>query len=56
MDFSKGSIEAEVEMQGVDTSHFWPYLRTWLPMKRVAGILDLSGWYRGDFWSLQNRR
>jgi len=49
MDFSKGNIEAEVEMQGVDTSHFWPYLRTWLPMKRVAGILDLSGWYRGDF-------
>jgi uncharacterized protein YhdP len=48
MDFSKGSIEAEVEMQGVDTSHFWPYVRTWLPMKRVAGILDLSGWYRGD--------
>ena len=49
MDFSKGSIAAEVEMQGVDTSYFWPYLRTWLPMKRVAGILDLSGWYRGDF-------
>jgi uncharacterized protein YhdP len=49
MDFSKVSIEAEVEMQGVDTSHFWPYLSTWLPMKRVAGILDLSGWYRGDF-------
>jgi len=31
MDFSKGSMEAEVEMQGVDTSHFWPYLRAWLP-------------------------
>jgi len=48
MDFSKGSIEAEVEMQGVDMSHFWPYFRTWLLMKSVAGILDLSGWYRGD--------
>ena len=49
MDFSNGSIEAEVQMQGIDTSRFWPYLRTWLPMKRVAGVLDLSGRYRGDF-------
>ena len=49
MDFSKGRIEAEVKMKGVETLHFWPYLETVLPMKRISGILDLHAQYRGDF-------
>jgi len=49
MDFSKGRIEAEVKMKGVETFHFWPYLETCLPMKRISGILDLQAHYRGDF-------
>ena len=49
MDFSKGRIEAEVKMKGVETLHFWPYLETVLPMKRISGTLDLHAQYRGDF-------
>jgi uncharacterized protein involved in outer membrane biogenesis len=49
MDFSKGRIEAEVKMKGVETLHFWPYLETVLPMKKISGILDLHAHYRGDF-------
>ncbi len=49
MDFSKGRIEAEVRMKGVETLHFWPYLKTVLPMERISGILDLHAHYRGDF-------
>jgi uncharacterized protein involved in outer membrane biogenesis len=49
LDFSKGRIEAEVKMKGVETLHFWPYLETVLPMKRISGILDLHARYRGDF-------
>jgi len=49
MDFSKGRVEAEVKMKGVETLHFWPYLKTVLPMKMISGILDLNAHYRGDF-------
>ena len=49
MDFSKGRMEAEVKMKGVETLHFWPYLETVLPMKRISGTLDLHAQYRGDF-------
>ena len=49
MDFSKGRIEAEVKMKGIETLHFWPYLEAYLPMKRISGILDLHAHYRGDF-------
>jgi uncharacterized protein involved in outer membrane biogenesis len=47
MDVSEGSIMAEVETKGIDLSHFWPYLKTWLPMKTVSGFLDLDGNYQG---------
>ncbi len=49
MDFSKGSVEAEVKMKGVELLHFWPYLKTVLPMKMISGILDLNAHYRGNF-------
>jgi hypothetical protein len=48
-DFSKGKVKAEVEIKGVDTFHFWPYLKALLPMKRLSGTLDLSAHYQGDF-------
>ena len=28
LDFSKGRVEAEVKIKGIDTFHFWPYLKT----------------------------
>jgi uncharacterized protein YhdP len=49
LDFSKGRVEAEVKIKGIDTFHFWPYLKTWLPMKTISGVLDLNAHYRGDF-------
>jgi len=49
MDFSKARIEAEVKMKGVETLHIWPYLKAYLPMKMISGILDLTAHYRGDF-------
>ena len=49
MDFSKGRIEVEAKMKGIETLHFWPYLKTFLPMKMISGILDLDALYRGDF-------
>ena len=49
LDFSKGRVEAEVEIKGIDTFHFWPYLKTMLPMKTISGILDLNAHYQGDF-------
>jgi uncharacterized protein involved in outer membrane biogenesis len=49
MDFSKGRIGAEVKMKGIQTFHFWPYLKTVLPMKMVSGILDLNAHYQGGF-------
>jgi uncharacterized protein YhdP len=47
MDFSKGSVEAEVKMKGVETLHFWPYLKTVLPMKMISGAVDVNAHYRG---------
>jgi uncharacterized protein YhdP len=49
MDLAKGSVEGKAEIKGIDTAHFWPYLKTLLPMKRISGILDLNGHYQGDF-------
>jgi uncharacterized protein YhdP len=49
LDFSKGGVEAEVKIKGIDTFHFWPYLKTWLPMKTISGVLDLNAHYQGDF-------
>ena len=47
MDLSKGRIEAVVEIQGIDTLHFWPYLKRWLPMRELSGTFDLRGRYEG---------
>jgi len=49
LDFSKGRVEAEVKIKGIDTFHFWPYLKTVLPMKTISGFLDLNANYQGDF-------
>ena len=49
MDLSRGNIEAKVEIKGIDISHFWPYLKTLLPINRISGDLDLSGSYQGNF-------
>ena len=48
MDLSMGDIRAKVEIKGMDISHFWPYLKTLLPINRISGILDLSGRYQGN--------
>jgi uncharacterized protein involved in outer membrane biogenesis len=47
MDLSKGSVEAEVKIKGIETFHFWPYLKTLLPMKTISGTLDLNAHYQG---------
>jgi uncharacterized protein YhdP len=47
--FSKARVEAELKIKGVETYHFWPYLRTMLPMKTISGVLDLDAVYQGDF-------
>jgi uncharacterized protein YhdP len=49
LNFAEGRVEAEVKIKGVETVHFWPYLRTMLPMKTISGLLDLDATYRGDF-------
>lgn len=46
--FTKGKIRAEVELQGIDVFHFWPYLKSLLPMEKIAGILDLRGSFQGE--------
>jgi hypothetical protein len=48
MVLSKGKMRAEVELQGIDVSHFWPYLKGFLPMEKIAGILHLSGSFQGE--------
>ncbi|OGP91291.1 MAG: hypothetical protein A2156_04830 [Deltaproteobacteria bacterium RBG_16_48_10] len=35
-------------MKGIDTFHFWPYLKTVLPMKTISGTLDLNAHYQGN--------
>ena len=49
LDPSTGIVQARTEIKGMDTGHFWPYLKTLLPMRKVSGILDLNGDYRGNF-------
>jgi uncharacterized protein YhdP len=49
MDLSKGKVEAELEIKGVETFHFWPYLKRWLPMEKISGDLTLHAHYQGDF-------
>jgi len=43
MDLSKARIEAEVRIEGIEIPPLWPYLKKWLPMKKVSGILDVDG-------------
>jgi uncharacterized protein involved in outer membrane biogenesis len=47
VDLSKGRLEAEVKLKGIETYHFWPYLKTLLPMKTISGTLDLNAHYQG---------
>ena len=49
LDFSRGGVEAEVKIKDFDTFHFWPYLKTLLPMETISGVLDLNAHYQGDF-------
>ncbi len=49
LDLSKGRVKAEAKIKGIDISHFWPYLKTMLPMKTISGILDGEAQYQGDF-------
>jgi len=49
LDLSKGKAKAEVEVKGIEVFHFWPYLKSLLPMSKIAGVLDLKGQYQGDF-------
>lgn len=49
LDFSKARLEAEVKIKGMETLHFWPYLKGILPMKTISGVLDLNAHFRGGF-------
>lgn len=49
MDLSQGKVEAEVKIKGIETFHFWPYLKTLLPVKLISGTLDLNAHYYGNF-------
>lgn len=48
MDLSKGRIEAEVKIEGFEIPDFWPYLKKWLPVKALSGILDVDAKYDGE--------
>ncbi len=47
LDLSKGNMDAEVKIKGMETSHFWPYFKKFLPMKTISGTLDLNAHYQG---------
>jgi len=47
-DLLRGRIHGVVNLQGMEISHFWPYLKKLLPMKAITGTLDLKGNYQGD--------
>ncbi|MCX8117407.1 MAG: AsmA-like C-terminal domain-containing protein [Desulfobacterota bacterium] len=47
-DLLRGKVRAEGELKGIEVSHFWPYLKRLLPMKRIAGVLDLKAKYQGS--------
>ena len=49
LDLSKGNMEGRIEIRGIHTATFWPYLKQWLPLKDLSGTLDLHGEYQGDF-------
>src|SRR4030042_4826514 len=49
MDLSKGSVDARVELKGIQTLHFWPYFKSLLPMEMLSGDLDVAARYQGGF-------
>jgi uncharacterized protein YhdP len=49
MDLSKGSVDAKVELKGIQTLHFWPYFKSLLPMEMLSGDLDVAARFQGDF-------
>ncbi|MGQ9645753.1 MAG: YhdP family protein [Thermodesulfobacteriota bacterium] len=49
MNLSRGSLDARVELKGIHAHHFWPYLKSLLPMERLSGTLDMVARYQGDF-------
>ncbi len=49
LDLSGGEVRAEVKINNFDILHFWPYLKTLLPMETISGVLHLNAHYRGDF-------
>jgi uncharacterized protein YhdP len=49
MDLSKGKVNAKMEMKGIQTSHFWPYLKSFLPMETLSGDIDVAAQYEGGF-------
>jgi uncharacterized protein involved in outer membrane biogenesis len=49
MDLSKGSVDARVELKGIQTLHFWPYFKSLLPMEMISGDLDVAARFQGDF-------
>lgn len=48
-DLLRGRIRGDVVLQGIEVSHFWPYLKKLLPMKAITGTVDLKANYQGDF-------
>lgn len=48
MDLSKAKVSAKVEMKGIQILHFWPYLKSLLPMDMLSGELDVTARYQGN--------
>ena len=49
LDLSRGKVDAKVEVKGIETLHFWPYLKTFLPIETISGSLDLNAHCQGTF-------
>jgi hypothetical protein len=49
LDLSKGSVDARVELKGIQTLHFWSYFKSFLPMEMLSADLDVAARYQGDF-------
>jgi hypothetical protein len=47
MDLSKGSVDARVELKGIQIFHFWPYFKSLLPVEMLSGDLDVAVRYQG---------
>lgn len=49
LDLLKGMAEVKVKVKDLDTLHFWPYLKSLVPMRAISGRLDLEAYYQGNF-------